>query len=199
MRSSLTDMDGIKQQKAALRTEFRARRAALPTEIRTGRNQLLWGQLFSRLEVLKTANVLLFYFPLPHEISLLPIFDYARRQGIPCAFPRCGDKKGEMDFYLISDLDELAVGAYGIREPKQDAQRISDFSDAVVFVPALAFDREGYRLGYGGGYYDRFLSAHRVTSVGVTYEDFLTDSLPRDPYDQAVNFIVTEQALHQTQ
>jgi 5-formyltetrahydrofolate cyclo-ligase len=183
-------------QKAALRSEFRSRRAALSNEIRTEWEQMLWGQLFSKLEALKTAKILLFYFPLPHEISLLPVFGYARERGIPCAFPRCGEATGDMDFYFVSSLDELECGKYGIREPKSSAEKVTNFSGAAVFVPALAFDREGYRLGYGGGYYDRFIAAHDVLSVGITYEAFLTDALPRNQYDQAVDLIVTEKRIY---
>lgn len=186
----------VNMQKAALRSEFRSRRAALSNEIRTEWEQMLWGQLFSKLEALKTAKILLFYFPLPHEISLLPVFHYARERGIPCAFPRCGEAMGDMDFYFVSSLDELECGKYGIREPKSSAEKVTNFSGAAVFVPALAFDREGYRLGYGGGYYDRFIAAHDVLSVGITYEAFLTDALPRDQYDQAVDLIVTEKGIY---
>lgn len=186
----------VNMQKAALRSEFRSRRAALSNEIRAERNQMLWGQIFSKLEVLKTAKTLLFYFPLPREISLLPVFHYARERGIPCAFPRCGEATGDMDFYFVSSLDELECGRYGIREPKASAEKVTDFSEAVVFVPALAFDRAGYRLGYGGGYYDRFLAAHDILSVGITYESFLNDSLPRDQYDQAVDLTATEKGIY---
>lgn len=186
----------VNMQKAALRSEFRSRRAALSNEIRAERNQMLWGQIFSKLEALKTAKTLLFYFPLPREISLLPVFHYARERGIPCAFPRCGEATGDMDFYFVSSLDELECSRYGIREPKASAEKVTDFSEAVVFVPALAFDRAGYRLGYGGGYYDRFLAAHDILSVGITYESFLNDSLPRDQYDQAVDLTATEKGIY---
>ena len=183
-------------QKAALRAEFRARRAAIPDDIRAGRNQRLWDNVFTRLPAFHAAHTLLFYFPLPHEISLIPVFNYARERGIDCAFPRCGEAAGEMSFYYVDELDNLAVGKYGIREPRSDARLVTDFSDALVFVPALAFDRAGYRVGYGGGYYDRFLAAHPVASIGVTYEEFLVDSLPRDEYDMAVDTIVTEKCVY---
>ncbi len=184
------------QKKTDLRTQFRARRAALSNDLRTGRNQMLWGNIFAKLPGLCEAKTLLFYFPLPQEISLIPIFNRARELGLPCAFPRCGEQKGEMEFYFVDSLDELALGKYGICEPLPTAQKVTDLSEAVVFVPAFAFDREGYRLGYGGGYYDRFLAAHPLLSVGITYEEFLVDALPRCPYDQAVNILVTEAQVY---
>lgn len=189
-------MTNTDSKKAALRTELRARRAAIPNDIRRGRDQTLWGRIFFRFPELLTARTLLFYFPLPQEINLIPVFNYARKHGIVCAFPRCREEKGQMDFYLVDSLDELEVGKYGIREPKADARPFTDFSDALMFVPALAYDREGYRIGYGGGYYDRFLAAHDLTSVGVTYEEFLVDSLPRDEYDRAMDIVLTEKGLY---
>lgn len=182
----------INRQKAALRAEFKARRAALSPEERMGRNRMLWKQVFRYLSEIPPPKTLLLYAPLPHEISLIPIFHYAREHGILCAFPRCGEQKGEMEFYWVDTLDELEVGKYGIQEPRADAERITDFSDTLAFVPALAFDRKGYRIGYGGGYYDRFFSKHGVKTVGVIYEEFLTDSLPVASFDIAVDVIVTE-------
>ena len=157
---------------------------------------MLWGHIFSNLPEFQTAKTLLFYCPLPHEISLIPVFHYARERNIDCAFPRCGEKAGEMQFYYVDTLDELEVGKYGIREPKPTARPVTDFEGALVFVPALSFDREGYRLGYGGGYYDRFLEAHPLTSVGLAYETLLSHSLPRDEYDRAVDVMVTEKRVY---
>ena len=118
---------------------------------------MIWGHIFGELPEFRAAKTLLLYFPLANEINLIPVFNHAREKGMACAFPRCGDKKGEMSFYLVNTLDELEVGKFGICEPRADAPRLTDFSDAVAFVPALAFDKKGYRVGYGGGYYDRFL------------------------------------------
>lgn len=179
-------------QKAALRAEFRALRAALSPEERTGLNQLLWGQIFHYFLEVPPPKTLLLYAPLPHEISLIPIFNHARERGIACAFPRCGAKKGEMEFYYVEDLRDLADGKFGICEPKEDAIPVTDLTDALMFVPALAFDRAGYRIGYGGGYYDRYLAEHRMRTVGVTYEAFIADSLPHDKYDIAVDTVITE-------
>ena len=183
-------------QKSELRTHFREQRVALPDEIRAEWNQMLWGTVLSALPDVHRARTLLLYFPLPREISLIPLFNYAREHGIRCAFPRCREEAGIMDFHYVEDLGELILGKYGIREPKVDAPLVADFSDALVFVPALAFDRAGHRIGYGGGYYDRFLATHPITSVGVTYEKFMIDSLPHDQYDRAVDIIVTQQKIY---
>ena len=104
-----------------------------------------------------------------------------------------------MEFYLVSALDELEEGKFGIREPRSDAPMVTDLSDALVIVPAFSFDRAGHRIGYGGGYYDRYLRAHKLRSVGVAYEEFLRDALPYDDLDAAVDTVVTEKRILQTQ
>lgn len=147
------------------------------------------------MQLFDGIRTLLLFYPLAYEIDLLPIFRYAREHEISCAFPRCGAEKGEMEFYYVDDLDDLAVGKYGIREPKADAIPVTDLTDALMFVPALAFDREGHRIGYGGGYYDRYLQIHDLRTVGVIYEEFLVDALPRDRFDVSVDVIVTEKRI----
>lgn len=182
----------IREQKAALRAELRALRAALSNEERAKRDKRICDFLISLLD---GVSLLLLFYPKGAEIDLRPVFHEAMARGIPCAFPRCADTKGEMDFYLVSDLDELEEGKFGIREPRKDAPMVTDLSDALVIVPAFSFDSCRHRIGYGGGYYDRYLRAHKIRSVGVAYEEFLRGSLPHDELDTAVDAVVTEQQI----
>ena len=101
-----------------------------------------------------------------------------------------------MDFFYVDKLSEMEKGRFGICEPKPTLPRVVDFSDALMLVPAMSFDRRGFRLGYGGGYYDRFLEAHPVRTVGITYEMFMVEALPHDEYDKAVNQIATEDGIY---
>ena len=179
----------IHAQKAALRAAFRARRAALSEDERAKRDKSICTSLLSLLD---GVDLLLLFDPKGAEIDLRPIFHYARERGIACAFPRCGEEKGEMDFYFVNDLNELEEGKFGIREPQKNTTTVTDLTNAMMIVPALAFDRAGYRIGYGGGYYDRYLQAHGVKTVGVVYEEFLADTLPHERFDLAVDIIVTE-------
>ena len=185
----------IYAQKAALHAELKARRAAISDQIRAERNERLWKNTLTMLTSQTAIRTLLLYAPTANEISLIPIFHYARARGITCAFPRCEGEKGKMNFYYVSDLRDLSIGKYGIREPNGDALPVTDFSDAVVFVPALAIDHRGHRIGYGGGYYDRFLAKHPIHAVGVTYEEFLVDSLPYDEFDVSVSTVITERRI----
>lgn len=182
----------IREQKAALRAELRALRAALSNEERAKRDKCICDFLISLLD---GVSLLLLFYPKGAEIDLRPVFHEAMARGIPCAFPRCADTKGGMDFYLVSDLDELENGKFGIREPRKDAPVVTDLTDAMIVVPAFSFDKSGHRIGYGGGYYDRYLRAHKIRSVGVAYEEFLRVSLPHDELDTAVDAVVTEQQI----
>lgn len=182
----------INTKKAALRKHFRAVRAAISHEEHKQKSLGVCRVLREELPEFSTAGTILFYYPLPHEIDILPLFDRARELGIRCAFPRCRAESGEMDFFYVDDLSELENGRFGIREPQLSAQRVEDFSDTLMLVPAMAFDRQGFRLGYGGGYYDRFLAAHPIRTVGIAYEMLLVKELPRDKYDRAVDIVATE-------
>ena len=182
----------IREQKAALRAELRALRAALSNEERAKRDKRICDSLTSLLD---GVALLLLFYPKGAEIDLRPIFHEAMARGIPCAFPRCAEEQGEMEFYLVSALDELEEGKFGIREPRSDAPMVTDLANALMIVPAFSFDSCGHRIGYGGGYYDRYLRAHKIRSVGVAYEAFLRVSLPHDELDTAVDAVVTEQQI----
>ena len=109
------------------------------------------------------------------------------------ALPRCLGA-GEMQFYEIDSLEQLQAGAFGIREPLQDRPKVTDF-DVFSFcvVPGLAFDCFGGRLGYGGGYYDRFLATYGGHTAALAYEATVSaEALPRQAYDRVVEWLITE-------
>ncbi len=130
------------------------------------------------------------------EIDTIPFILRALKDGKKTAVPLILEK-GEMVFVEITSLNELKSGKYGIKEPEYSSKRVlvSD-EHTLIAVPGLAFDSRGCRLGYGGGYYDRYLSQNPyMAAVGFCYEGQLTDSLPRDEYDIAVDNIATERRI----
>ena len=103
-----------------------------------------------------------------------------------------------MRFFQINGVQSLVGGEYkGILEPIEDtSNELLDFSNCLCVVPALAFDINGYRLGWGGGYYDRFLSKNRnVSTVGLVYSSCITDAVPKDNYDISVDFVISEKNI----
>ena len=144
----------------------------------------------------RQASLLLFYAPIGSEADIFPLAEEALREGRAIALPRCEDKPGVMTFRQIERPDELTIGRYGVREPKADARVIGarELLGERVFalIPGLAFDTSGARLGYGKGYYDRFLAEFGGFSLGVTFEKLIFDRLPKGEYDRSVDGLASE-------
>jgi 5-formyltetrahydrofolate cyclo-ligase len=100
-----------------------------------------------------------------------------------------------MDAYEIAGAHDLTPGRYGIPEPKAHCLPVSPEDIDLIILPCVCCDREGYRLGYGGGFYDRWLSGRRARSAALCFENILVPRVPREPHDEPVDFIVTNAAL----
>ena len=144
------------------------------------------------LKEYKDADVILLYFPTRSEPDISALADIARRDGKKIAFPISVTKDCTLDFRFISSPDELEIGAYGIREPRADAERATLSDRALCIVPALAVDTDGYRLGYGKGYYDRFLSTFEGNAVVAIHSSLVCERLPRNDTDIPIKTIITE-------
>ena len=106
-----------------------------------------------------------------------------------------------MRYHIVGSVDELTPDAYGIREPSPDAPVYDpeiDLGSAICFVPGLVYDRAGFRLGYGKGFYDRYLSAFSGCTIGVVYSDYILSSVPRGRFDVSVNILLTEKGVKMT-
>ncbi len=128
---------------------------------------------------------ILLYHPLPHELDLLALPQrYPARYYLP---------KVAGEGLTVHPWGPLAPGPFGLLEPTTPA--VDPGVLDLVLVPGLAFDREGYRLGHGKGFYDRFLASVGTERVGVVPEALLLPHLPRDPWDVPVNYLATEQGV----
>ena len=176
---------GILLQK---RAEFsREERKEMDRDIATG---LIDSPLF------KNASMLLIYAPLENEINLLYLAHVARKRGIPVAFPRCDKETNTMQFYLLPEGQKLLPGAYGIPEPPEDAPLCLPDEHALCIVPALSYDLAGNRIGYGKGYYDRYLSTFPGVTVGAAYASMLLKNVPTEAHDLPVDWLFTERGVY---
>lgn len=147
-------------------------------------------------DLYRDAACIFCYVSTSDEIGTAAILEQALTDGKTLCVPLCG-RAGEMSARRILSLDELKSGAYGIPEPSSGAPEIPPDEISLVIVPALSCDKNGYRLGYGGGYYDRFLARTHAVAAALCAESRLTDVLPREPFDLPCNYIITErQVLH---
>ena len=191
----------VSADKVCLRKEALALRASLSKEERDAHNGRICEAILQS-DAFGACRTLLCYYPVRGEIDLTPVAEQALALGKQVAFPISHTEPLTLTFHLVCSLQELTEGAYRIPEPDGTAPAITDFTDTLCLVPALAFDRDGFRLGYGKGYYDRFLADFCGVAVGAVYTACLCDRLPRHDTDQYVDRIVTEKGEilpHETQ
>lgn len=140
----------------------------------------------------EAADALFVFYPKEGEIDLLPLSDYAKKHGKKLCFPLCDDKNGSMRFCEVDKLDVLREGNFGIKEPPAYFEEVLP-ENAVIFLPALAADKSGYRLGYGKGYYDRYLTKYAALNpytVVVVHRDMLFEEIPHDLFDVPCHMVI---------
>lgn len=138
------------------------------------------------------------YFAIGDEANITPLMQRLYEEGHRIALPVIIAKARPLEFRAYAPGDPLQNGQWGIQEPAQSAEVVVP---DVILAPLLAYDNEGYRLGYGGGFYDRSLEALKaqkpVLSIGVAYDEQKVDAVPRDAYDQRLDWILTPSGVKQ--
>lgn len=177
--------------KKELRTELLQRRKAMDKNTMQKLDGAIYNNIV-QLPQLKSAQNILCYISTEIEVGTRQLISALLDEGKNVFAPRCKGK--EMRFFRLNSLDDAKTGAFGIPEPVGDDE-IIDFSGTICIVPALMFDKKGYRLGYGGGYYDRFLREYSGTSIGICYNDFI-GTVPREEHDLPVDILVTEDMIY---
>lgn len=152
------------------------------------------SSIFTRLinsDIYKTSPVILIYISYGSEVDTSEIIKYSLSVGKRVAVPRC--ISSQMDFYEISDLSELVTGRFGIPTVNSGNNNlVTDFENSLCITPGLAFNLNGERLGYGGGFYDRFLSDKSIRTVALTYERCICNCIQTEEFDVSVSDIITE-------
>lgn len=120
----------------------------------------------------------------------------AWRDGKRVCVPKSIHQTRQLDFYEITHFDQVEVGYYDIEEPiPEKTQRINPLGIDLLIVPGVVFTREGYRIGFGGGYYDRFLKDFPNTTLSLVHSNQLMDHFPIEEHDLPVQYLVTEQEV----
>ena len=186
----------LKLQKTALRQQYIEKRKAIPKEKKAAADSAICQRIAATVSF-RFADTIMLYSALPSEIDLTELAKLAISHGKRVAFPRCIPDTPLMNFHLVSDLSTLQKGSFSIMEPPKDSEiwTPTDADKALCIIPAVIYDTAGHRVGYGKGYYDRYLSDKNVQRIGVVYDDFILKNLPHGRYDMAVDLIITEKRL----
>ncbi len=173
--------------KQELRKSIREqKRAMTPEEIEEKSVRL--GELFAESEAYRNAETIYGYMPYNQEVRTVPMLVRALRDGKRVAVPKCyGD---EMRFIFMDDLSKVEKGYAGIPEPIAD-EPIADDETALVLMPGLAFDPQGHRIGYGGGFYDRFLAKEpNHPTLALCYDFQMVEHLETEEFDIPVDTVL---------
>ena len=173
--------------KTELRKSIRTRKRAM-TEAEIRKKSEALGRLFLQSEEYRNARSIYGYLPYNQEVRTVAMLEQALRDGKRVAVPKCyGD---EMRFIWMEDLSLVEKGYAGIPEPIADGP-IADDETALVLMPGMAFDREGHRIGYGGGFYDKFLAREENhPKVALCYDFQMVPHLETEEYDIPVDKVI---------
>lgn len=173
--------------KKALRARIRKKKQAMTEEEIVSRSLALTEKFLST-DAYRQAKTIYGYLSYNQEVRTRPLLAQALKDGKAVAVPKvCGQ---EMRFILMTDLDAVARGYAGIPEPIADGPAAQD-PTALVLMPGLAFDRQGHRLGYGGGFYDKFLAAEPDhPKIALCYDFQLLPALETDSHDIPVDLVI---------
>ncbi|MBI5232283.1 MAG: 5-formyltetrahydrofolate cyclo-ligase [Coriobacteriales bacterium] len=187
----MTSERDIAALKHAARERARRARAAIDPETRAAAAGALAEHLLQVPQLERAGQLLLAYAALPEEIDPAVAVARLRQRGYRVAYPRV-ESKGFLGLRIAAEGD-LEEGTFCVREPRRSAFRVEPAEVDVVLVPGVAFDEQAYRLGYGGGYYDRLLPLIRAHAVriGVAFDEQVVEELPLEEHDVRVDMVVT--------
>ena len=185
------------ETKQELRKRMKAKRNAIPPEVRREKSIVICEKLLKLPRYGETDRI--FVYAAAHsEVNLAVFMERALDAGKKLYFPKVFGQ--EMEFYRIERMEQLKVGAFSIREPDTDHFSLSMFpgdgNGVWMLVPGVAFSLDGRRMGYGGGYYDRYLAKHtKLHTTGIAFFEQMTDDIPTEMYDYRMNEIMTDDGL----
>lgn len=191
----MTDMK--KEEKKQLRKKYRNLRNSISREILIKNSNAIVNNLYSTDEY-KSAQTIFTYINTGSEIITTELIKKAWEDKKTVAVPVMTDKAHEMVFIKITDFSQLKENKYSILEPEIKTENILKADNrTLVIVPGLVFDKEKYRLGYGGGYYDKFIDENEtLANIALSMDFQLIDSVIREEFDRPLDKIITETKIY---
>ena len=184
------------RSKESIRLENKKKRDNMDSLIKEKLDQKIYENLI-KSNAYVNSNLIFIYVSMKNEVDTHRIIKWSIENGKKVCVPKVISKKDGMEAVLIESFSDLAPGQYGIFEPKEDKVVVNPEDVDLVITPGLAFDMSGGRLGYGGGFYDRFLkyTSKYCIKAGVAYSFQLENKIPTGSEDIPVDIIVTENKI----
>lgn len=172
-------------KKEFLRKKYKEKRDNIKNKVT--KDNLIYQKVINNKDIL-SSKTLLIYISINSEIDTIKIINYfLNTKNI--AIPKIIDNN--MFFCYVTNLNDLTPGKYNIPEPTNE-NIVTDFDNAICIVPGICYDKENYRVGYGKGYYDRFLSKNKIKTIGLCYKECMIEKIDNDKYDYKIDEVITD-------
>tara|TARA_B100000886_G_scaffold307701_1_gene240916 strand:- start:154 stop:735 length:582 start_codon:yes stop_codon:yes gene_type:complete len=190
-------MNKITDQKKILRKEQFKIREKIFSNVLNSFNHILFEELFSNINF-NNSKIISSFVSINTEISTKKLNDFILKKNKVLCFPVVKKENSHLIFRKFTSNEEMINGFMNIKEPSIKNQIMIP---EILFVPCLAFDSYGYRLGYGGGYYDKTFSyLHKIkskfTSIGYAFDNQKVSDLPKDRFDMKLDYVITEKKIY---
>lgn len=185
----------IEDRKAALRRLIRAQNAALTPRETAVSNEKIFLRL-TALPAYQTAKTVFCFVGTTREIDTIPMLRDMWHRNVCTAVPLC-ISSGVMEARIITCMDDLHTGSYGLLEPKAGSVAVRPDEIDLSIVPCISCDKYCNRLGKGGGYYDRYLENRGFLAVALCREALLSEKIPVEDWDQTVDMVITENHIYE--
>ncbi len=172
-------------KKEFLRKKYKEKRDNIKNKVT--KDNLIYQKVINNKDIL-SSKTLLIYISINSEVDTIKIINYfLNTKNI--AVPKIIDNN--MYFCYVTNLNELTSGKYNIPEPTNE-NIVTDFDNAICIVPGICYDKKNYRIDYGKGYYDRFLSKNKIKTIGLCYKECMIEKIDNDKYDYKIDEVITD-------
>ena len=189
--------DQIRVRKIRVRKRMIARREALPGEVVRESGEAIRRRILGLSEVAEARVIHCYVSAKNNEVDTRRLILEALEEGKRIVVPVTDLRQRRLDHSEIKGLDELERSVFGLSEPKEACRRFIGIDEIdLVIVPGLAFDSRGNRIGFGGGFYDRFLSEVRAPKIALAYSFQVVEAIEADPHDVRMDKVVTDEQVY---
>lgn len=185
----------MKEKKKVLRSELKERLSRLDQKVYQAKSSIIHTVLFQQPDWLKaeTIGVTLSQFP---EVDTFAIIQKGWEEGKRMVVPKCYPEQKKMIFYEITSFEQVEKGYFNLFEPLPEKTKAVQKEDIdLLIVPGLGYSKDGYRIGFGGGYYDRFLKDFKGITLSLAFREQLVDEVPAETHDIPVQKLISEEGV----